>query len=182
MFVRGKKVLLRAVELRDAEILQQMINDENIERMMWGYSFPVSMHQQIKWIENLSNEKSTFRAIIEVEQVAVGTIILSDIDMKNGIAEIHIKLADDENRGKGYGTDSVLTLLKYAFNELRLTCVYCRIREDNIASQKMFERCGFVKEGCLRSRVYRDGKYYDFYEYSILKAEYPENVFVEKAK
>ena len=67
MFIKGEKVLLRAVELEDADLLQQMINDEEVEQMMWGYSFPVSRHQQLKWIENLSNEKSVFRAIIDVD-------------------------------------------------------------------------------------------------------------------
>lgn len=174
MFIKGDRVLLRAIELDDADILRQMMNDEEIERMMWGYSFPVAHHQQIKWIENLSNERSVFRAIIDVEGTAIGTIILSDIDMRNGTAEIHIKLAQISERGKGYGTDAVSALLSYAFNELRLNCVYCRVKEDNIASQKMFQKCGFVQDGCLRSRVYRDGRYYDFYEYSVLKDEYAQ--------
>ncbi len=172
MFVKGGKVLLRAIELSDALVLQQMINDEEIERMMWGYSFPVAHHQQIKWIENLSNEKGVFRAMIDVDGTAIGTIILSDIDMRNGTAEIHIKLANASERGKGYGADAVSALLSYSFDELRLNCIYCRIKEDNIASQKMFTKCGFVQDGCLRSRVYRNGRYYDFYEYSILKTEY----------
>ena len=59
----------------------------------------------------------------------------------------------------------------YAFEQLRLNCIYSRIKEDNIASQKMFEKCKFVREGRLRSRVYRDGQYYDFYEYSLLRSE-----------
>ena len=171
MFIKGEKVLLRAIEMSDAGILRQMMNDEDVEKMMWGYSFPVSEHQQVKWIENLSNEKDAFRAIIDIDGTAIGTIILSDIDMRNGIAEIHIKLANSCERGKGYGTDSVSTLVRYAFNVLRLNCVYCRIKEDNIASKKMFEKCGFTQEGRLRSRVFRDGKYYDFYEYSILKSD-----------
>lgn len=171
MFVKGKKVLLRSIELDDADLLRNMMNDEEIERMMMGYSFPVSYHQQVKWIENLANEKNTFRAIVDVDGQGIGTIILSDIDMKNGTAEIHIKLAHDSNRGKGYGTDAVSTLINYSFNDLRLNCVFCRVNEDNIASQKMFEKCGFIKEGCLRSRVYRDGRYYNFYEYSVVKSE-----------
>ncbi|MBR4023240.1 MAG: GNAT family N-acetyltransferase, partial [Ruminococcus sp.] len=113
MFVKGGKVLLRAIELSDALVLQQMINDEEIERMMWGYSFPVAHHQQIKWIENLSNEKGVFRAMIDVDGTAIGTIILSDIDMRNGTAEIHIKLANASERGKGYGADAVSALLSY---------------------------------------------------------------------
>lgn len=174
MTIKGEKVLLRAIEFDDADILRQMINDGEIERMMWGYSFPVARHQQVKWIENLANEKSVFRAIIDVDGVAVGTIILSDIDMRNGIAEMHIKLANACQRGKGYGTDAVSALVSYAFHELRLNCIYCRVKEDNIASQKLFEKCGFIKEGCLRSRVYRNGRHYDFYEYSVLRSDWDQ--------
>ena len=140
MFIKGKKVLLRAIEFSDADILQQMINDEEIERMMWGYSFPVARHQQMKWIEGLSAEKSVFRAMVDVDGTAIGTIILSDIDMRNGTAEIHIKLANACERGKGYGTDAISALVAYSFNELRLNCIYCRVKEDNIASQKAFEK------------------------------------------
>ena len=174
MLIKGEKVLLRAIELGDADVLRQMINDEDIECMTLGYSFPVSQHQQIKWIENLSNEKSVFRAIIDVDGVAIGTIILSNIDLKNGTAEIHAKLSKASQRGKGYGTDAMMALLGYAFYELRLNCVYCQIKEDNIASQRMCEKCGFVKEGRLRARSYRKGRYYDFYEYSVLKDEYEQ--------
>lgn len=175
MFIKGEKVLLRAVELSDADLLRDMMNDPDIERMMGGYSFPISQHQQIKWIENLINEKNVFRAIIDVNGTAVGTVILTDIDMRNGTAEAHIKLARTSERGKGYGTDAMSALVRYCFDELRLHCVYCGVKEDNIASQKMFEKCGFKKEGCLRSRVYRDGRYYDFYSYSILKDEFLRN-------
>ena len=171
MFIKGEKVLMRAVELSDARVLRQMMNDENIENMMWGYSLPVSEHQQVRWIENIPNEKNIFRAMIDVDGTAIGTIILSDIDMRNGIAEIHIKLANSCERGKGYGTDAVSALVTYAFNVLRLNCIYCRIKEDNKASIKLFEKCGFAREGYLRSRVFRNGRYYGFYEYSILKSD-----------
>ena len=171
MIVKGKKVVLRAVEIKDAELLQEMINDEEIERMMWGYSFPVSYHQQVNWIQSLPNDNSVFRAIIEVNEEAIGTIILSNIDLRNGNAQIHLKLAKSSNRGKGYGSDAVIALSAYAFNELRLNCIYCRVNEENIASQKMFTKCGFIKEGKLRSRVYKNGRFFDFYEYSLLKDE-----------
>lgn len=171
MFIKGTKVLLRAIELYDAELLRQMINDGDIEEMMWGYSFPVSNHQQIQWIEQLPDETNVFRAIIDVEGRAIGTVILSNIDMRNGNAEVHIKLANHCERGKGYGRDAISALVTYAFDTLRLNCIYCRIKEDNIASQKTFEKCGFIREGCLRSRVYRNGQYYNFYEYSILKSD-----------
>ena len=156
----------------NADILRAMMNDEKIEEMMWGYSFPVSEYQQKNWIEKLSSDVSSFRAMIEVDGITIGTIILSDIDLRNGSAEIHIKLANEAQRGKGHGTDAVLALINYAFNNLRLNCVYCRVKEDNFASQRMFKKCGFVQDGILRSRVYRNGRFFDFYEYSILREEF----------
>ena len=171
MIIKGKNVSLRAIELEDADMLRQMMNDSEVESMMWGYSFPVSKHNQIAWINSLENDKSTFRAIIDVDGLGIGTIILSDIDMNNGNAEIHIKLADVNMRGKGYGTDAVKALIVYAFNELRLNCVCCRVHADNMASQKMFLKCGFKQEGVLRSRVFKNGIYHDFNQYSILKSD-----------
>lgn len=172
MYLKGKMVLIRAIELSDCEMLRKMINDSAVEEMMWGYSFPVSQHKQMEWIEKLTNDNRCFRGIIDVSEKAIGEVILSDIDLKNGTAEIHIKLAYVEDYGKGYGTDTIHTMLKYCFEELRLQCVYCRVKDDNEASKKMFIKCGFVKEGELRSRVYRKGKYYSFIEYSILKEEF----------
>ena len=84
MFIKGEKVLLRAIEIEDAEILRQMINDESIESVARGTSFPVARHQQIKWIENLPNDNSVFRAMIDVDGEAIGTIILTNIDLRNG--------------------------------------------------------------------------------------------------
>lgn len=172
MYIQGEKVLLRAIELDDLEILRAMINDADVESMMWGYSFPVSENEQRNWINSLSNNDTVFRGIIEAEGRGIGEIILTDIDLRNGNSEIHIKLAGKEVRGKGYGTDAVKALVTYCFNELRLNCVYCRIKDDNIASQKLFSKCGFIKEGVLRERVYKNGGYHDFYEYSILKGEF----------
>ena len=171
MIIQGEKVILRAIELDDAEMLRKMINDPEVEKMMWGYSFPVSKHKQMEWINQLPNNTSVYRAIIDVEGEGIGEIILSDIDLRNGNAEIHIKLATNAVRGKGYGTDAVRTLTRYAFEELRLNCIYCRVREDNIASQKMFSKCGYKLEGTLRSRVFRNGKYHNFNEYSILQSD-----------
>lgn len=171
MYIKGNKILIRAIELKDAKLLCSMMNDPDIEQMMWGYSFPIAEHQQISWINNLPNDNRVFRGIIEVDKNAIGTIILTDIDYRNGCAEIHIKIGLDEIRRKGYGSDAVSALVSYCFNTLRLNCVYCRVKDDNIASQKMFTNCGFSKEGTLRARVFRDGKFHDFYEYSILKSE-----------
>ncbi len=166
MNIYGKKIILRSIEAEDAEFLRNMINDPKMEAHVVGYSFPVSKSAQEEWIKTLSSRKNEFRAIIDVEGKAVGAAMLTDIDFKNGTAEIHIKIADDNNRGCGYGKDTVVCLTNYAFDELRLNCVYCSIREDNRASQRLFESCGYTFEGTLRKRMFKSGQYFDLKSYS----------------
>lgn len=173
MNIYGSKVYLRAIEERDNEMLLEMINDPETEKMLGGYSWPISITDQKKWFEGQSNKANILRCIVSVKEtdIAVGTVILSDIDLKNGTAEIHIKLSTKNGRGKGYGTDAVNTLVSYAFKEMRLNCIYANILTYNTASAHLFEKCGFVKEGVLRSRVYKEGAFIDFLSYSIVRGD-----------
>lgn len=170
MNIYGEKVMLRAIEAKDCDMLLKLINDPDTEKMLGGGSFPVSEQHQKEWIEKQASNQETLRCIVEVidEKKSVGTVILSGIDYKNGNAEIHIKLTADEGRGKGYGSDAIKTIVQYAFEELRLHCIYATVLEYNAVSAKMFEKCGFEKEGILKERVYKNGTYIDMISYSII--------------
>ena len=169
MNIIGEKIKLRAIELVDKELLVDIINDGEIEHLLGGWAFPVSELAQEEWINALKENIHTLRcmAIDKEENKAIGTVILSDIDYKNGTAEIHIKLGANSH-GKGYGTDIMKTVVKYAFQELRLHCIFGKINEYNVASQKMFERSGFNKEGIMRERIFKSGSYHSVLSYSIL--------------
>ena len=171
MNIIGEKIVLRAIEPEDNQMLLDLINDPETEMMIGGNSWPISMDGQMKWYSRLENNTSVLRCIIANRETnkSLGTLILNEIDYKNGTGHIHIKMAkDNEARGKGYGTDALNTIVKYAFEELRLNCVYGNILSYNIASVKLFEKCGFQRDGILRARVYKQGKYIDEYSYSKL--------------
>jgi RimJ/RimL family protein N-acetyltransferase len=170
MNIKGERIILRAIEEKDCPLLLDLINDQETEFMLGGWSFPVSQQMQIDWISNLAADKHTLRCIIEstLDHNAVGTIILSDIDYKNGNAEVQIKISDNGHRGKGYGFDAISTVVRYAFSELRLKCIYATVSDHNIASLKLFSKCGFTQEGVLRKRLFKRGKFIDIVVLSIL--------------
>ena len=174
MNIYGEKTILRAIEATDAELLLDIINDPETERMLGGSSFPVSSEQQTQWIRSQMGRSDVLRCIIadkNTPSVGIGTIILSDIDMKNARAQVHLKLARGDIRGKGYGTDALKTIASYAFNELRLNCLYAEVLEYNSISQKLFEKCGFKKDGLLRDRVYKAGEFRSLVAYSLVKED-----------
>lgn len=171
MNIRGKRVLLRAVEERDNPLLLHMINDGDMEAVLGGWSFPVSESQQKKWFEGLDYRTDVLRCMVEAEGEAIGTAVLTDIDTKNGTAEVHIKLGEKACRGKGLGTEAVSLLTEYAFKELRLNCIWALVLEENTASRKMFDKCGFQEEGLLKERIYKNGAYKNLVSFSKCRQE-----------
>lgn len=174
MNIEGNFTVLRAISSDDADMLMQLINDPDIEKMLGGSSFPVSFEEQEKWISTQVGKTDVLRCIVAEKNninVGLGTVILSDIDYKNGVAQVHIKLDKDKGQGRGIGTDALIAIVRYAFDEMRLNCIYAEILDYNNPSKKLFQKVGFKRDGTLRSRVYKLGKYVDIVSYSILKSD-----------
>ena len=51
----GKKVRLIAMEEEHLEMLRTLTNDPEFEKMVVGWSFPISKTDQIKWFTNQKN-------------------------------------------------------------------------------------------------------------------------------
>jgi len=165
-------VTLRAIDENDADVLLEMINDPEIEGSVVGYSYPVFLNQQKKWIAELKND-STVRYMIDYKEEPVGVISISSLDLKNRCGNLNIKLVQ-KARGNGVATKAVKLLVDYCFNQLNLNCVYANVLENNEASNKLWRKLGFHFDGRLRQRVYKNGEYHDLCSYSLLKDEFDE--------
>lgn len=174
MIIKHGCVTLRAIEERDSDLLFQMINSPEIEKALGSFSLPVNEAQQREWIVNYRNSERQIRWMIELENGAViGVIMLYDIDMKNGTAEVGYKIMTDmEGRLPGDMDDTMQGVLQYAFEELRLNCIVAHTLESNMRSERLLERNGFVRESVLRQRIYQSGKYVDMKVFSILRSEF----------
>ncbi len=174
MNIKNGCVTLRAMEEKDFDILFQMMNSPEIEKALGSFALPVNENQQREWIRSYRNTDKQIRLMIELENGAViGVIMLYDIDMKNGTAEVGYKtMADKQVRIKGDMDAAMQGILGYAFEELRLNCVVAHTLTCNERSIKLLERNGFTQEGVLRQRVYQSGCYGDMRVYSILKSEF----------
>ncbi|MBE6970664.1 MAG: GNAT family N-acetyltransferase [Ruminococcaceae bacterium] len=176
MNIYGQKVMLRAMEPQDMEMLRGMVNDPDIERMVGGWSFPISQYEQMKWYERVVGDNKNLRFIIETLDTheAIGMINLVDIDWKNRKGFHGIKLKSDAPKGQGYAKDAVMALEWYAFEELQLNRLDGSCIEYNIPSQKLYEKCGVKVEGIQRKAVYRNGQYYDVQYTGVLREDYFE--------
>ena len=78
-----------------------------------------------------------------------------------------------EARGQGYISRAVRVLARWAFDDLQLARLELTADPENIASQRVAERCGFRKEGHLRSDivVHHSGERRDSLVYGLLPGE-----------
>lgn len=71
-------------------------------------------------------------------------------------------------RSKGITTLALKTLINYIFDNLHFVRLEAHTFCENIASQKVLEKNGFIKEGLLRCYIEKNGAFKDVYSYSKL--------------
>ena len=176
MNIEGKKVTLRAISLDDLQVLNKWANDPEIQHWLGGWHFPTNLNDQQKWFSTLTVESTNQRFAIEVEELGlIGTANLVAIDWKNKNAFHGMLLGDKNIRGKGYGVDTVMAIMKYVFEELGLERLDGSMIAYNEASLKMYiEKCGWKEEGRQRNWYFRKNRYWDKIIVGVTKYDYLE--------
>lgn len=169
-FLEGDKVNLRTVEEEDLEFIRDNFNAPEVWKNL-DYKTPQNLEQERNFFEEVICSDDTVNLGICADNQLMGLIELSEKDEGEGVAEIGIWLGP-EFHGNGYGTEASRILVNHAFNELRYHKVFARAFGSNKASQRIWEKLGFEKEGELREQTYREGEYEDTYVYGILEHEW----------
>ena len=168
----GSPVYLRALEADDLPRLHLWHNDPELYRSLIGTYRPVSLDTELQWLARVSayDPASHNFAICLVDgDEHVGNVYLRDVDWVNRHAELHIFVADLRHRGRGLGRAAVRLLLDYAFDHLNLARVWLPVLSSNPAALRVYEQCGFEREGTLRRHVFNAGAWADVVIMGILR-------------
>lgn len=95
----------------------------------------------------------------------VGAIGLH-INNYNRRAELHYDLAE-ALWGKGLVAKALLGIIPYCFDTMKLNRLEAVTLPDNMASQRVLEKCGFVREGVLHNYKFYDGQSLDVIMFSL---------------
>ncbi|KEZ88808.1 acyltransferase [Clostridium sulfidigenes] len=175
MNILGKYVTLRAIEEKDLELLHKWANDPKTQDAMGIIHFPSSMDFHKRWYDNLKSDTLNQRLAIEAPEIGlIGLSSIINIDWRNNHAWHGVMLGDTAIRGKGYGIDSVMATMRYAFEEMHLERLDGSIIEYNERSYNFYcgEKLGWKKEGCKKKYYFRRGKYWDQIIVGITREDY----------
>jgi RimJ/RimL family protein N-acetyltransferase len=165
-YFKGEKVNLVPFEEDHIMIVREWINNEDITSCM-GRRFPVSKRDQIKWYDNISQDKTKKKLIIvDGKDREVGMVSIFNIDHKNQKTEIGVFI-NKEDQGNGYAKESLKMLVSFVFDELNMHKIYAHINSLNISSLQLFKKIGFILESRDIDSVYQNGEFVDILKYSI---------------
>ena len=165
------RIYLRALEPEDYKVSIQWRKDDEIWDMLGGTKYFVSEAYEKEWVLNtIHNSKDIKLAIcLKDTNQYIGNAYLTDINYINRTANSHILIGEKDFWNKGYAKEALLDLLAFAFKERGLNRVSALVLEDNIASIRMHEKCGYIQEGVMRQSVFKNGKFKNQVIMSILK-------------
>lgn len=138
----------------------------------------LTLDSQRRWFEVYKNSDSRKEFVIYTldDNVAIGTVGLTDIDMRNLKAELSIILGEKEYRGKGFGEEALRLILDFAFENLALNKIILKVFKYNESALKLYNKVGFKLDGILRQDIYKNNQFNDVIEMSLLKEEWNKTI------
>jgi RimJ/RimL family protein N-acetyltransferase len=100
----------------------------------------------------------------------VGLGMAPEISEEEGEAELGY-IVPSVARGRGVATETLRQLTRWAFDELKMERLVLLISTDNPASERVAEKCGYVREGVARSLYLKQGKRGDASQWSLLPSD-----------
>jgi RimJ/RimL family protein N-acetyltransferase len=135
------------------------------------------------WLERKFDQDDEFRYFFTIRTLEgdqlIGFIGLFGIQWNHGSAWVGIGLGERDYWGKGYGTDAMRLILRYAFRELNLYRLNLDVFAYNPRAIRSYEKAGFKIEGREPKSVLRDGQRYDMILMGILREEWEKSVMRE---
>lgn len=171
--IETKRLRIRPMNASDVPSLREWTADRSIYAY-WGKGPSRVDRDPALMFEK--PEKPTKSLHLGIEEGVSGKVI-GDLwvylIVNDRMATVAIRLAPSR-QGMGYGTEALSAVTHFCFESTELQRLCAEVDVRNVASWRMLEKCGFVREGMIRQ-----GKmvntWCDYYIYGMLKSDATES-------
>ena len=163
---------------KDPPIVARWTHDPLLRSVLIGVARPLSpeaVRRQLERVEKQMEEaKNLFHFTLRVrdDNRLVGLARIFWIDFHNGTGVLNLGVGDVSDRRRGYCSDALNLLLRFAFDELNLYRLSVWPSADNLPFIHMVEKTGFEEEARRREASYHDGRYWDVLHLGLLRTKW----------
>lgn len=169
--IAGEHVILRAFEREDAERCYRWMNDPNVVRTLKS-RYPIAFSSEMEWLDRAIHVSPTERHFAierKDDRTHIGNASIHDIDWVSRTAWFGLFIGEPTAWNRGFGSDAIGTLVRFAFDEMNLVKLRINVFDYNERAKHVLEARGFVQEGRLQRDFYREGTYHDIVVLSIFR-------------
>jgi [ribosomal protein S5]-alanine N-acetyltransferase len=163
-------VKLRQLHPSDTEDFYHFLCNEEVQKFLSIDDIPENLEaakvELMYWANLYTMLKSIYWGIVIPEDDRlIGTCGFNTWNRTHKRAEISYDLSHDY-WGQGVMTRAAMAITKFAFDNMGVQRVQATVAEDNVASIKVLEKCGYQKEGLLNKFGILHKKSKNFYMYA----------------
>jgi len=161
--IYGAKSNLRKLEKKDLQKSLMWLKDPSVNMYLSHNFRDYTEEQELKWFNfvQLSNNDIVFAIEDNYNNQYIGNCALHKIDWVEKSCELGIFIGEKNHLNKGYGSDAVKSIIKFAFNKLDLQSIRLTVYRYNHRAIKVYKNCGFRLIKIERENHFYNGKYWD---------------------
>lgn len=176
--IQGERVrLIPPPDVGFAHLTGAWVNDPLTRHLIGGPAYQLSLASREDFVRD--RLKPSFDGLyLMIEAIdtpapeVIGAIELRKVSPEHRSGEVGILVGERAYWGRGYGTDAMRALCRFAFEEMDLHRIHLGVLEFNTRAIRAYEQVGFVVEGRLRQDAYLGGHYYDSLVMGLLREDF----------
>lgn len=134
---------LRKLELKDAPLMLEWMHDKSVVEALRTNFLTKTMEDCESFIKSSWNDDRNWnRAIVDDENIYMGTVSLKNIKKKTAEFGITVRAAA---MGKGYAINAMREALKIGFEKMGIEKVYWCVSRDNKRALRFYDKNGFER-------------------------------------
>lgn len=168
---------------KDPEVESKWTHDSEFMRMFDTQpARPMSAAMMKKHYEKLEKEieadKNIYYFTIRAKEDdrLIGKAMVQDIEWSNGNSSIRLGIGSPDDQRKGYGSQAMKMLLRFAFAEINMFRISAHVPEYNVAAAALLKKFGFIEEVRRRQALERDGRRWDMLVFGLLRDDWQNQV------
>lgn len=156
------RMTFRELKVEDVtDTYVEWMNDSTINRHLEA-RFDHHDHESVQEFVNIQfQDPNSFllRMALDDNDLHIGNIKLGPIDRRHESSQISLFIGEQSQHGNGLGTEAIVRVTRWGFEECALKRIEAGCYEDNLGSLRAFLKAGYAVEGFRRSAVNSvDGK------------------------
>jgi RimJ/RimL family protein N-acetyltransferase len=145
--IEGEQIYLKPVSEEHIEAFVRWTNDPEVNKFTTGRGY--NLEEEKDWLKEMQENpnENIFSIFLKENDKIIGNCGLHcNYQLKeefNGKTFFGIMIGEKDEWRKGYGTDAIHTISKYAKDVMKESELYLSVDAVNEGAKKLYEKCGF---------------------------------------